>query len=433
MTVKIRVPILPESVSDAVVVKWYKQQGDSVIQDESLVDLETDKIVLEVPAPKSGILKERMIQEGSTVKTGEVLATVEEENENNANAEEDEDEDEKDVSIQSIQESIQESVQEEKKEVGSNESRTESDTKIRKQLSDKSKRSISPTIRRLISEKGFDWKKFLENWEGDRFVVKKDVEDRLKSQTDTDSRSSKKETVRDREEKRTEKRMPLSRIRQRIAERLVRIQHEAALLTTFNEIDMKLVVNLRKKYCDEFEKRHGVRLGLMSFFTKSVIEALKRFPTVNASIDGNEIIYHNYYDIGIAIDTKRGLVVPILRNAENMNIAGIEKKIREYASRAQEGYLNIGELTGGTFTISNGGTYGSLLSTPIINLPQTAILGMHKIEDRPTVKKGKIVIRPIMSVALSYDHRVIDGREAILFLVTIKRFLEDPSRLLLEI
>ncbi|AML55550.1 dihydrolipoyllysine-residue succinyltransferase [Coxiella burnetii] len=350
MAIEIKVPTLPESVSDATVAKWYKKEGDSISRDENLVDLETDKVMLEVPAPKDGVVEKIVAKEGEVVKADQILALLKE---GGAVAKEKEKKDEKET--------------------------------------------------------------------------KKEKENYLEKQKEKPSEG--KEGPAD---ERTEKRVPLSRIRQRVAERLVQVQQEAALLTTFNEINMQLVMELRKKYREEFEKKFKVRLGFMSFFTKAVVEALKRFPMVNASIDGSDIIYHNYYDIGIAIGTERGLIVPILRNAEKMNMADIEKQIREYASRAQEGRLNIEELTGGTFTITNGGTYGSLLSTPIINPPQTAILGMHKIMDRPTVENGEVVVRPIMQVALSYDHRVIDGREAVLFLVTIKELLEDPARMILE-
>ncbi|ATN80527.1 dihydrolipoamide succinyltransferase [Coxiella burnetii] len=386
MAIEIKVPTLPESVSDATVAKWYKKEGDSISRDENLVDLETDKVMLEVPAPKDGVVEKIVAKEGEVVKADQILALLKE---GGAVAKEKEKKDEK-------------------------------ETKKEKE------KKVSPAVRRMVSEKDVDVEEIEGSGKGGR-ITKKDVEDYLEKQKEKPSEG--KEGPAD---ERTEKRVPLSRIRQRVAERLVQVQQEAALLTTFNEINMQLVMELRKKYREEFEKKFKVRLGFMSFFTKAVVEALKRFPMVNASIDGSDIIYHNYYDIGIAIGTERGLIVPILRNAEKMNMADIEKQIREYASRAQEGRLNIEELTGGTFTITNGGTYGSLLSTPIINPPQTAILGMHKIMDRPTVENGEVVVRPIMQVALSYDHRVIDGREAVLFLVTIKELLEDPARMILE-
>ena len=381
MTTEIKVPALPESVSDATVVKWYKKEGDSISRDENLVDLETDKVMLEVPAPQDGVVEKIITKEGEVVQSDQVIALL------------------KEGSI------VVKEKKEEKKE----------------KLSD-----FSPSVRRLSLEKEVNIEKVKGSGKGGR-ITKKDVENFLEKQTEKPSKEKKAVTS-----ERTEKKVPLSRVRQRIAERLVQVQQESALLTTFNEINMQSVMELRKKYRDVFERKFKIRLGFMSFFTKASIEALKRFPMVNASISGCDIIYHNYYDIGIAIGTERGLIVPILRNTEKMNMADIEKKICEYASRAQEGRLSIDELIGGTFTITNGGIYGSLLSTPIINPPQTAILGMHKIMDRPVVDEGEIVVRPIMQVALSYDHRVIDGREAVLFLVTIKELLEDPARITLE-
>ncbi|MFW0039393.1 MAG: 2-oxoglutarate dehydrogenase complex dihydrolipoyllysine-residue succinyltransferase [Coxiella endosymbiont of Dermacentor silvarum] len=402
--IEIKVPALPESVTDATVVKWYKKESDFIFRDENLVDLETDKVMLEIPAPKDGIVKKIKVKEGMIVKEKEILAILEEEKGGYV---------------------VKKKEKEEKDRVEKNEEEKRTHKK-----SGENKGDLSPAIRRLISEKDLDVSKIEGSGKKGR-IMKEDVEDYLKSQKEkSDSKEAEKEIEK---KERTEKRVPLSRIRKRIAERLVQVQQESALLSTFNEINMKPVMDLRKKYRDAFEKKHKVRLGFMSFFTKVSVEALKRFPMVNASIDRSEIIYHNYYDIGIAIGTERGLIVPILRNAENMSMADIENQIREYASRVQEGRLGIDELTGGTFTITNGGTYGSLLSTPIINPPQTAILGMHKIEDRPVVEDGQIIIRPIMLVALSYDHRVIDGREAVLFLVTIKELLEDPARLVLGI
>nr|AAA61786.1 dihydrolipoamide succinyl transferase [Coxiella burnetii] len=404
MAIEIKVPTLPESVSDATVAKWYKKEGDSISRDENLVDLETDKVMLEVPAPKDGVVEQIVAKEGEVVKADQILALLKE---GGAVAKEKAKKDEKETK-----------KEKEKKE--------EKKDKEKKEKTEEKESDLSPAVRRMVSEKDVDVEEIEGSGKGGR-ITKKDVEDYLEKQKEKPSEG--KEGPAD---ERTEKRVPLSRIRQRVAERLVQVQQEAALLTTFNEINMQLVMELRKKYREEFEKKFKVRLGFMSFFTKAVVEALKRFPMVNASIDGSDIIYHNYYDIGIAIGTERGLIVPILRNAEKMNMADIEKQIREYASRAQEGRLNIEELTGGTFTITNGGTYGTLLSTPIINPPQTAILGMHKIMDRPTVENGEVVVRPIMQVALSYDHRVIDGREAVLFLVTIKELLEDPARMILE-
>lgn len=394
MAIEIKVPTLPESVSDATVAKWYKKKGDSIARDENLVDLETDKVMLEMLAPKDGVIEEIKVKEGEVVKANQLLALL------------------KGADLGKVQVKEKEEVKKEQKEE-------------KKEAKGKIEAKLSPAVRRLVAEKEIDVAE-IEGSGKDGRLTKKDVEDYLETQKEKPVGKGVPAAG-----ERTERRVPLSRIRQRIAERLVQVQHEAALLTTFNEINMKPVMDLREKYRNEFEKKFNVRLGFMSFFTKAAIEALKQFPMVNASIDGGDIIYHNYYDIGIAIGTERGLVVPILRNAENMSMAEIEKQIREFASRAQEGRLNMDELTGGTFTTTNGGTYGSLLSTPIINPPQTAILGMHKIVERPVVENGEIVVRPIMMVALSYDHRVIDGREAVLFLVAIKEMLEDPARMLL--
>lgn len=405
LIIEIKVPMLPESVTDATVAKWYKKENDFISRDENLVDLETDKVMLEVVAPKDGIIKKIQVKEGGVVKASEILAILEVDNEENVIKKEKKDTDEYDIHTYEVKNS-------EEKKIEKQDEESESD--------------LSPSVRRLVTEKGLDVTK-IEGRGKEGRITKKDIEDYL------DTQKTKLSEKKIRKGELTEKRVPLSRIRQRIAERLVQVQQEAALLTTFNEINMKSVMDLRTKYRNEFENKYKVRLGLMSFFTKASVEALKRFPIINASIDGREIIYHHYYDIGIAVGTERGLVVPVLRNTENMSMADIEKQIREYSARAQEGRLGIDELTGGTFTITNGGTYGSLLSTPIINLPQTAILGMHKIEDRPVVVNSEIVIRPIMLVALSYDHRVIDGREAVLFLVTIKKLLEDPARLVLGI
>lgn len=374
MVIEIKVPALPESVTDATVAKWYKKEGDLISRGENLVDLETDKVMFEVPAPKDSVVEKILIKEGEIVTVDQVLAILE-----------------------------------------------EGGIAVKEKESE-----LSPSVRRLVSEKEVEIKKIAGSGKSGR-ITKKDVEDYLEKQKEKCTEEEK-AVISDR----MEKRVPLSRIRQRISERLVQVRQEAALLTTFNEINMKPIMDLRKKYRDEFEKKFKIRLGLMSFFTKASVDALKHSPMVNASIDGSDIVYHSYYDIGIAIGTDRGLIVPILRNAEKMSMADVEKQIREYAFRSQEGRLSMDELTGGTFTITNGGIYGSLLSTPIINPPQTAILGMHKIMERPVVENGEIVIRPVMQVALSYDHRVIDGREAVLFLVNVKELLEDPVRMILE-
>ena len=391
MSIEIKVPALPESVADATVAKWYKKAGDAVSRDENLVDLETDKIMLEVPAPQSGVLKEVLHIEGATVTADQVLALIEE----------------------------GEAV-----EVGQPEQAESSDSGVsdekQEPVASTSDVPLSPSARRAVAETGTDVSQVSGTGKDGR-ITKEDV---LSSQSSAPAPSV---------GMRAEERVPMSRLRARVAERLVEVQQSAAILTTFNEVNMKPVMDLRNKYKEAFEKTHGVRLGFMSFFTKAAVEALKRFPAVNASIDGSEIIYHHFYDVGIAIGSERGLVVPILRNVENMSMADVEQGIRDYAGKAKTGKLALEDMQGGTFTITNGGVFGSMLSTPIINPPQTAILGMHNIVERPMVENGEIVARPVMYLALSYDHRVIDGRESVLFLKTIKDLIEDPSRLLLAV
>ncbi len=394
MAIEIKVPTLPESVTDATVAKWYKKAGDVVSRDENLVDLETDKVMLEVPASSSGTLQEVCCAEGDVVTADQVLAILVE----GEVAAKPQDADE------SSESSADDAVQ-----------TTDS--------------TAGPSARQAAHEKGVDVAQIAGSGRGGR-VTKSDVQTHGATGQAAAGQAAAPAAV---SGSRTEQRVPMSRLRSRIAERLVEVQQTAAILTTFNEINMKPMMDLRSRYKDQFEKTHGVRLGFMSFFTKAAIEALKRFPSVNASIDGNDIIYHNYYDIGIAIGSPRGLVVPILRNAEQMGMADIEGAIKGYAGKAKEGKLTIDEMTGGTFTITNGGVYGSMMSTPIINPPQTGILGMHNIVERPVVENGEIVIRPIMYVALSYDHRVIDGKESVSFLKTIKELAEDPARLLLEV
>lgn len=395
MSIEIKVPTLPESVTDATVAKWYKNVGDSIERDENLVDLETDKVMLEVPAPESGVIEKILVSEGDTVGADTLIAVI------TAGA-----------------------VKQKNAETASP-AAVETTTTAESEPATKSNSNaeLSPAVRRLAAENAIDTSEIKGSGKGGR-VTKQDVENHLQTPASAAPATS---------GHRDEKRVPMSRLRARIAERLVQVQHEAALLTTFNEVNMKPVMDLRSRYKDAFEKAHGVRLGFMSFFTKAAVEALKRFPAVNASIDGNDLIYHNFCDVGVAIGSERGLVVPILRNAEKMSMADIEKGIRDYAQKAASGKIAIEDMTGGTFTITNGGTFGSMLSTPIINPPQTAILGMHNIVERPIAEKGEVVIRPIMYLALSYDHRVIDGREAVLFLRAIKDAMEDPARLLLEV
>jgi 2-oxoglutarate dehydrogenase E2 component (dihydrolipoamide succinyltransferase) len=396
MSIEVKVPVLPESVADATVATWHKKVGDQVTRDENILDLETDKVVLEVPAPADGILKEIFFKEGDTVQSNQLLARIEE---------------------------------------GSSEAVPAPVAPVQASAEPTSEEAVAgPAVRRMLTEHGLQATQILGSGKDGR-LTKEDVVSFIESNRKTASQAPVEVPAQAQAPigVREERRVPMTRLRAKIAERLVEAQHNAAMLTTFNEVNLKAVMDLRAQYKDSFEKKHGVKLGFMSFFTKAVVESLKRFPSVNASIDGNDIIYHGYYDIGIAVSTERGLVVPVVRDADQMSMAGIEKAINDSANRARSGKLSIEEMQGGTFTITNGGVFGSLLATPILNPPQTGILGMHKIEDRPVVEKGQIVIRPMMYIALSYDHRLIDGRESVQFLVSVKELLEDPSRLLLNV
>ncbi|MCC5858774.1 MAG: 2-oxoglutarate dehydrogenase complex dihydrolipoyllysine-residue succinyltransferase [Ectothiorhodospiraceae bacterium] len=411
MSIEIKVPPLPESVSEATVVTWHKQPGDAVTRDENLVDIETDKVVLEVPAPADGVLGEIKAGEGDTVTADQVLGTIEEKA---AGAKAD-----KAASSGGAAESASKSAAAGEPE-------------------------LSPAVRRLVAENELDASRIEGTGPSGR-ITKEDVLRHMASQKAAPAGKAPEPAKQEASTpapqvpaatppgERPERRVPMTRLRQRIAERLVEAQQTAAMLTTFNEVNMQPVMDLRKRYRDAFEKAHDVRLGFMSFFVKASVEALKRFPAVNASVDGTDIIYHGYYDIGIAVSTERGLVVPVLRDADQQGFAGIESSIMDFGKRAQAGKLSMDELTGGTFSITNGGIFGSLMSTPILNPPQSAILGMHKIQERPMVENGEIVVRPMMYLALSYDHRIVDGREAVSFLVTIKDMIEDPARLLLEV
>ena len=405
MPIEIKVPMLPESVADATLLEWHKQAGEFARRDENLVDVETDKVVLEVPAPADGALVEIRRQAGETVVADEVIALFE---------------------------PGEAATAEQPKE----EEETGEDTG--------GSPPAGPAVRALLAEHGLEAKEVEGTGRGGR-ILKEDVLAHLERVKEAAAeRPAPEERVR-REEKpaeepppppaaeRTEVREPMSRLRRTIAARLVQAQHNAAMLTTFNEVDMEPVMSLRKRYQEAFEKRHGVRLGFMSFFVRASVAALQRFPLVNAHIDGTDIVQANYNDIGIAVSSPRGLVVPVIRNAETRSFADIEQTIRGFGERAKQGTLAMEELTGGTFTITNGGIFGSLLSTPIINPPQSAILGMHKIQPRPVAESGEVVVRPMMYLALSYDHRIVDGREAVQFLVTIKEAIEDPARLLLDI
>ncbi len=419
---EIKVPQLPESITDATLVAWHKKPGDPVKRDENLADLETDKVVLEVPAPANGVLREVKVQTGTVVTAGQLLALIEE----GAQA------------VAALVAAKAAPPAEELKATGT----------------DAGKDKLSPSVRRLIEENQLDAAAIPASGRDGR-LTKSDVVDFLgrKSSTSPAATSTSAATSAPAASPaaasaarawaptmpvlpasaRGEHRVPMTRLRQRIAQRLVEAQSTQALLTSFNEVDLTAVQELRARYKDRFEKEHGVKLGFMSFFVKASIEALKKYPVTNASIDGNDIVYHEFYDIGVAVSTERGLVVPIVRDADVKSFAAIEKEIGEYAKKARSGGLAIEDLTGGTFTITNGGVFGSLMSTPIVNAPQSAILGMHKIQERPMVVGGQIAIRPMMYIAITYDHRIIDGREAVQFLVAVKDCLEDPGRMLLGI
>lgn len=402
MSKNVTVPALPESVADATVLTWHKKPGDPVRQDENLVDLETDKVVLEVPSTVDGVLGQVSAAEGDTVVAGDLLCVI---------------------------------------ESGKSTATAPPEKPSAQAAAGADEPVLTPAVRRLIKEMNLDPNKIKGTGKDGR-ILKTDVTAYLDSlDADTGQEKGAVATVLQESDitqtvmvgERPEQRVPMTRLRARIAERLLEAQQNAAILTTFNEVNLQAVNELRERYKEKFEKEHEVRLGFMSFFIKAAVEALKTFPLVNASVDGKDIVYHGYYDIGIAVGSPRGLVVPILRDADQLGFAELEKAVREFGRKASDGSLSYEDLTGGTFTISNGGVYGSMLSTPILNPPQSAILGMHNIQQRPVVVNGEIVIRPMMYLALSYDHRIIDGREAVSFLVTIKNMLEDPTRLLLQI
>ncbi len=423
---EIKVPALPESVTDATLVAWHKKPGDSVARDENLVDLETDKIVLEVPSPASGTLKEIKVEDGATVKAGDLIAILEEggkggdgkQKENGGGA----------AAQQDAPRKAEAPAVEEK----SGEPRE--DDEDRKPRSEAAHDKLSPSVRRLLEEHDLDAEAVSGSGRDGR-ITKADVMSYLRQHDEAEERGEPQRPVTEPTggaPARNDRRVPMTRLRARIAERLVEAQHTAAMLTTFNEIDLTKVIDLRNRYKEPFEKEHGVKLGFMSFFAKASVEALKKFPEVNASIDEKDIVYHDYFDIGIAVSSERGLMVPVVRNVDSLSFAEIEKAVATLGTKVREGSIGMDDLTGGTFTITNGGIFGSLLSTPILNPPQSAILGMHAIQQRPVVVDGEVVVRPMMYVALTYDHRIIDGREAVQFLVSIKQSLEDPGRLLLQ-
>lgn len=418
MLIEVKVPQLSESVSEATLVNWHKKEGEAVTRDQNLIDIETDKVVLETPAPADGVLVKIVKANGSTVTSGEVIATIDTDAKAGAAA-------------------------------PAAEAKPAAAAPAAAPAAASAAGGTGPAARKILADKGVDAASVQGTGPGGR-VTKADALGLAKPQAGSSVSAaavvpvvvgggqplpqppapvSVDAVLGDR----PEERVPMSRLRARVAERLLQSQSTNAILTTFNEVNMAPVMELRNKYKDKFEKEHGVKLGFMSFFVKAAVHALRKYPVLNASVDGNDIIYHGYFDIGIAVGSPRGLVVPILRNADQMSIADIEKKIAEYGAKAKDGKLSIEELTGGTFSISNGGVFGSMLSTPIINPPQSAILGIHATKDRPVVENGQIVIRPINYLAMSYDHRIIDGREAVLGLVAMKEALEDPARLLLDL
>lgn len=432
MLVEVKVPALSESVAEATLVSWHKKQGETVERDENLIDIETDKVVLELPAPNAGVLKEIIKGDGATVTAGEVIATIDTEAQDSSTEKESEKESEKDKGKKTTVD-----VEDEKAET----------EQVPKQV-DHTIPMLMPAARKLVEEnqlKAAETKSIKGTGRGGRitredvqaYIQRKAVEKQEESsgeerQAVQPEQTAETETIEKEKGERIDRRVTMSRLRMRIAERLVQSQSTAAILTTFNEVNMQAVIDLRARYRAAFEKEHGVKLGFMSFFIKAVVAALKKYPIVNASVEDNEIIYHDYYDIGIAVSSPRGLVVPIIRNADRLTFAQIETQIADFAKRARDGKLTIEELTGGTFSITNGGVFGSMLSTPIINPPQSAILGIHATKDRPVVENGQIVIRPMNYLALSYDHRIIDGREAVLSLVAMKEALEYPMSPLLE-
>ncbi len=415
MLIEVKVPQLSESVAEATLVSWHKNVGDAVVRDENLIDIETDKVVLELPAPESGVLVEVIKGNGDSVASGELIAKIDTEAKASAAA----------PAAQAAPAAVQAAT---------------------KAAPAAATAGVGPAARKALAEKGIEAADVQGTGPGGR-VTKADVLGVVAPAKSTAASApaavmpaptsalpqpnvvSADAIIAER----TEQRVPMSRLRARVAERLLQSQSTNAILTTFNEVNMAPVMDMRKKYAEKFEKEHGVRLGFMGFFVKAAVAALKKFPILNASVDGSDIVYHGYFDIGIAVGSPRGLVVPIIRDADQLSIAQIEKKIGEFGAKAKEGKLSLEELTGGTFSISNGGVFGSMLSTPIINPPQSAILGIHATKDRPVVENGQIVIRPINYLAMSYDHRIIDGREAVLGLVTMKEALEDPARLLLDV
>ncbi len=403
MSIKIKAPTFPESVADGTIANWVKKEGDNVSQDDVIAEIETDKVVLEVIAQSDGTISKIIKDEGEIVQSAEIIGEFDESGESSK-----------------AKEKTNDNV-EDKKE-------PEKKTKTKSVKNKQSTNKIGPAAKKIIAEENIDSDDIKPSGKGNR-ITKADVINHL----DTENQEENIFTSSSISEDRPEKRVPMSRLRSTIAKRLVSVKQETAMLTTFNEVDMMPIKELRSKYGSEFEKEHGVKLGFMGFFVIAAVQALKKFPVVNASIDGDDIVYHGFQDIGVAVSTERGLVVPIIKDADTKSLPEIEKSILEYSDKARNGKLSIDEMQGGTFTISNGGIFGSLLSTPILNAPQTAILGMHAIQDRPVAINGEVVIRPMMYLAMSYDHRLLDGKEAVTFLVSIKEQLESPERLLLNL
>ena len=403
MSIKIKAPTFPESVADGTIANWVKKEGDNVSQDDVIAEIETDKVVLEVIAQSDGTISKIIKDEGEIVQSAEIIGEFDESGESSK-----------------AKEKTNDNV-EDKKE-------PEKKTKTKPVKNKQSTNKIGPAAKKIIAEENIDSDDIKPSGKGNR-ITKADVINHL----DTENKEENIFTSSSISEDRPEKRVPMSRLRSTIAKRLVSVKQETAMLTTFNEVDMMPIKELRSKYGSEFEKEHGVKLGFMGFFVIAAVQALKKFPVVNASIDGDDIVYHGFQDIGVAVSTERGLVVPVIKDADTKSLPEIEKSILEYSDKARNGKLSIDEMQGGTFTISNGGIFGSLLSTPILNAPQTAILGMHAIQDRPVAINGEVVIRPMMYLAMSYDHRLLDGKEAVTFLVSIKEQLESPERLLLNL
>ena len=396
MSIDVKVPVLPESVSDATVATWYKKPGDFVKRDENLVDLETDKVVLEVPAPADGVLESIAVESGEVVEANQVLGVVKE----------------GEIPAEKTEESVAPKAGSGVKNNADMGSSSESSVQKDQPKGEVNTGNAGPAARKMMHENNIDASQVSGSGRGGR-ITKPDVQTVANTPM--------------------EERVPMSRLRQKIADRMVEAQSTAAMLTSFNEVDLKAVMDIRKKYKEEFINKHGIKLGLMSFFVKAATEALKQFPIINASVEGTDVVYHKQQNIGIAVATERGLVVPVLKNTNAMGLADIDGAIRDFAAAGNNGKLTMNDLSGGTFTITNGGTFGSLMSTPILNMPQSAILGMHTIKERPVVVDGDIVVRPMMYLALTYDHRIIDGKDAVQFLVAVKEMLEDPARMLLNL